>query len=81
MADRYRRLYRIRRGKIILGLMQGLGEYFGIDPIILRILAVGLMLVTQAGLAVPILYFICALFIPYKPEPSDEQDSPDDESR
>lgn len=48
--------------------MQGLGEYFKIDPMILRIAVVGLTLIVQAGLAMPILYFIFALCVPYAPE-------------
>ena len=65
-AESYRRLYRVRKGKIVCGLMQGLGRYFGVDPVILRIAVVGLMLIVQAGLAVPILYFIFALCVPYE---------------
>lgn len=33
-----KRLYRSERGKILLGVCGGLGEYFGVDPIIFRIL-------------------------------------------
>ncbi len=68
MESGYRRFHRVRKGKILLGLMQGLGEYFKIDPVILRIAVVLLTVLTQAGLAVPILYFIVALCVPYAPE-------------
>ena len=33
-----KRLYRSERDKILLGVCGGLGEYFGVDPIIFRIL-------------------------------------------
>jgi phage shock protein C len=72
MTTTYRRLYRVKKGKILCGLMQGLGRYFGVDPVILRIAVVGLMLIVQAGLAVPILYFIFALCVPYAPEGESE---------
>lgn len=68
MESGYRRFYRVRKGKILLGLMQGLGEYFKIDPIILRIALILLMFLTSAGLAVPILYFIVGFCIPFAPE-------------
>lgn len=68
MESGYRRFYRVRKGKILLGLMQGLGEYFKIDPIILRVALILIMFLAGAGLAVPILYFIVGLCIPYAPE-------------
>ena len=64
----YRRFYRVRRGKVLLGLMSGLGEYFKIDPYLLRIALVAIIFLTSAGLAVPILYFVSSLFVPYKTE-------------
>lgn len=51
-----------------MGLMAGLGEYFKIDPIILRIALVALMFLHQSGLIVPVLYFIVGLIIPFNPE-------------
>ncbi|MCK4720622.1 PspC domain-containing protein [bacterium] len=68
MEKPYKRLYRSKKEKILLGLMAGLGEYFRIDPIILRIAVVALMFLTQAGLAVPVIYLIFALLVPYNPE-------------
>jgi len=54
----YKRLYRSRKNKIIAGVCGGIGEYFHIDPVIVRILAI----------AVPgfgwVAYVICALIIP-----------------
>ncbi len=68
MEKPYKRLYRSKKEKILLGLMAGLGEYFRIDPIILRIAIVALLFLTQAGLAVPVIYLIFALLVPYNPE-------------
>ena len=51
-----------------MGLMAGFGEYFGIDPIILRIALVAMLFLLSAGLILPILYFLIGLIIPYNPE-------------
>ncbi|MCX6646036.1 MAG: PspC domain-containing protein [bacterium] len=68
MDKPYKRLYRSKKGKVLMGLMAGLGEYFKIDPIILRIALVALMFLHQSGLIVPVLYFIVGLIIPFNPE-------------
>lgn len=53
----YKKLYRSRRNRVITGLCGGIAEYFGIDPIIVRIL----MVISGVGL---IAYFIISLFVP-----------------
>ena len=53
-----KRLYRSRTNKIIAGVCGGIGEYFNIDPIIVRILAV---VIPGFGWFA---YLICALIIP-----------------
>jgi phage shock protein C len=68
MDKPYKRLYRSKKGKVLMGLMAGLGEYFKIDPIILRIALVALMFLHQSGLIVPVLYFVVSLIIPFNPE-------------
>ena len=65
MEKPYRKLYRVRKGKVLLGLMSGLGAYFGIDPLILRLAAIALLFLSSAGLAVVVLYFVFALCVPY----------------
>ena len=44
-----RRLYRSRDERIVGGVCGGLGEYFGIDPLIVRIIAVALVFAGGAG--------------------------------
>ena len=56
-----KRVYKVRNG-VICGVCGGLGEYFGIDPVILRILWV-LFGVTGFGI---LAYFICAAVMPYQ---------------
>ena len=53
-----KRLYRSRSNKVIAGVCGGIGEYFQIDPVIVRILAI---VIPGFGL---VAYLICALMIP-----------------
>ena len=56
MTDK--RLYRSRSNRILAGVCGGIGEYFGIDPIIVRILAIVL-----PGFSW-VVYLVCAIIIP-----------------
>ena len=55
-----RRLYRSRNNRMLAGVCGGLAEYAGVDPTIMRVLYVGLALVTggAALLAYPVLWVI-----------------------
>ncbi len=63
-----RRLYRSRTENKLLGVCAGLGQYFEIDPVIMRLLWIFVSFVT--GL-VPgtIAYFVAGLIIPKEPAP------------
>ncbi len=63
----YKRLYRGRKGSILTGLCQGLGEYFEVDPVIIRLIAL-LALFSTMGFAVIVLYFVFTLIVPRKPD-------------
>jgi len=58
-----RRLYRSQHNRVFLGVCGGIGEYFHVDPVIIRIVAVIIALATWI---IPSLvaYFIMALVIP-----------------
>src|SRR5690349_23290235 len=56
-----RRLYRSRDERVIGGVCGGLAEYFGIDPLIVRIIAVGLVFAGGAGF---LAYFAAWLLVP-----------------
>ena len=56
-------LYRINEGKIIAGVCGGFGEYFEIDPNLIR---VGLALISCFGGAGIVAYIIAALILPVK---------------
>jgi phage shock protein C len=60
-----RRLYRSRREKVIAGVCGGVAEYFGIDPVIPRLIWV--LFVLGAGLGI-LAYIICWIVIPQAPE-------------
>ena len=61
-----RKLYRSRSNKILCSVLGGLGDYFNVDPTVLRVAYV-LLSVFVLGSPI-ILYIICALIIPQEPE-------------
>jgi len=61
-----RRLERVRKGKVLMGLCAGLGEYFNIDPIVFRLGAILGFFTLQSGLALILFYFIASLVVPYR---------------
>ncbi|MBN2043164.1 MAG: PspC domain-containing protein [Candidatus Aenigmarchaeota archaeon] len=59
-----KRLYRSGKDRILGGVCGGMGEYFGIDPVIIRLLFVALTLVWGVGI---VMYIICWIVIPRNP--------------
>lgn len=66
-----KKLYRSSTERMIAGVAGGLGEYFNLDPTLIRILFVVLAIFGGPGL---ILYIIMALIVPL--EPSGEMPTP-----
>jgi phage shock protein C len=60
----YKRLWRSRRDRRIAGVCGGLGEYFQIDPIWIRILFVIFFL---AGGTALLVYLVMWLLVPVEP--------------
>ena len=58
-----KRLYRSDENKVICGVCGGLGEYFNIDPTIVRLLWAALTLFWGVGL---LLYIVAAVILPRK---------------
>lgn len=56
-----RKLYRSSQNKVIAGVCGGIGEYFSVDPVMIRLIAVVFTLMGGSGL---IAYIIAALIIP-----------------
>jgi len=59
-----KRLYRNQHNKILAGVCSGLGDYFNIDPVIIRLLWVVLTIFGGAGI---LIYIIAWIIIPEKP--------------
>lgn len=64
MEEAPRKLYRSRRDRIVAGVCGGIGEYFNIDPVIIRLLFLLLILQVGSGL---LIYIILAIIIPAAP--------------
>jgi len=60
MGD-YKKLFRSNRNKMIGGVCGGLGEYFSVDPAIIRLLCIFSVLLGGAGI---LLYLAAWLLIP-----------------
>ncbi|HSX30734.1 MAG TPA: PspC domain-containing protein [Candidatus Saccharimonadales bacterium] len=63
-----KRLYRSTEDKMIAGVCGGLAEYFGIDAVIVRVIAVVLLLAGSAGFWV---YIILWIVVPKRPDLSE----------
>lgn len=73
-----RKLYKSRNDKVIDGVCGGLGEYFEIDPIIIRILWVIMVFFGGTGI---LAYIICMIVIPERPKEINSDDAFNDEKR
>ncbi len=59
-----KKLYRSNRNRMLLGVCGGIGEYFGIDPTLIRLIW-AVVACSGTGL---LFYFIAAIIIPQSPE-------------
>ncbi len=62
-----KRLYRSREGRLVAGVCAGLGDYFGIDATIVRLIFVALTVFAGMGV---LLYVVAWLIIPEQGEPA-----------
>ncbi|MBI4351963.1 MAG: PspC domain-containing protein [Elusimicrobia bacterium] len=60
-------LYRSDTNKVLAGVLGGLGEYFGVDPVVLRLAFVFLLLAT-AVVPGAIAYIAAVFIVPCKPK-------------
>ncbi len=60
-----KRLYRSRSERMIAGVCGGLGQYFGIDPTLVRLAFVVIALAVGSGL---LAYLILWIIVPLEPE-------------
>jgi phage shock protein C len=61
-----KRLYRSEENKVFAGIIGGVGEYFEVDPVILRLLWVLVVLFT-GGFPGIIVYIVAIFIVPKKP--------------
>lgn len=61
----YRKVYRSKKNCLICGVCGGIGEYAGVDPVIIRLIFILLCLGFGSGL---LLYLIAVLIIPKRME-------------
>jgi len=66
MSMEYQRFFRSRDDRMIAGICGGLGEYFNIDPTLIRLAFVFLALVGFAGPAI-IAYIVMLIVVPETP--------------
>lgn len=71
MDNQQKRLTRSMTNKVVAGVCGGLGEYFNIDPVILRILFVAMVLWGGSGV---LLYIVMWLVIPEAGKESEPMD-------
>jgi phage shock protein C len=81
MSENVKRLTRSRDDRWLAGICGGIGQYFNLDPTLIRALFVLFGLVVGGGL---ILYIILWIIIPLEPDPtaprSEEISASEDES-
>ena len=56
-----KRLYKSRHNRMLCGVCGGIGEYFGVDPTVVRLIFVLLTIFGMSGL---LFYLICAIIMP-----------------
>ena len=60
-----KRVYRSRNEKVIAGICGGLGEYFGVDPVLIRIVWVVTVICAGTGI---LAYILAWILFPKEPE-------------
>lgn len=60
-----KRLYRSKTDRMIAGICGGMGEYWGVDPTLIRLGMVALVLLSGGGMILA--YIVGAIIIPEKP--------------
>lgn len=65
-----RRIYRSEEDRIFAGVCGGFGDYFNIDPVIIRLVWILFVMVGGSGI---ILYIIAWLIIPKQPMNIDDE--------
>jgi len=67
-----KKLYKSRENKVLAGVLGGLGEYMGVDPVLLRVAYIALSVFSAVFPGI-ICYILMAIVIPNRPETVNEQ--------
>ncbi len=67
MTETVKKLYRSSHDRMIGGVCGGLGQYFAVDPTLIRLLFVAAMLLGGHGL---LIYLVLLILVPVEPDPS-----------
>ncbi len=67
MAEQPKRLYRMRRGRKLVGVLGGIADFFGLDPSLVRI-AYAVITIFTAFVPGIFLYLAMAFIIPLEPK-------------
>ena len=60
-----KRLYKSRKERVLFGVCGGLGKYFGIDPVLVRVVFIVLAVLALASV---VAYLALAILTPTEPE-------------
>jgi phage shock protein C len=66
MSSQYQKLYRSRENRMLGGICGGLGEYFDIDPTLVRVLFVFGAFLGIPG-ALVLIYLVMLILVPQEP--------------
>lgn len=66
MKGKYKKLYRSTTDRIFFGVLGGFGEYFDIDPVILRVFYMGFSVFTALAPGI-LVYILMAFIVPIRP--------------
>lgn len=70
-----KRLYKSRTNKVLAGICGGLGEYFAVDPVLIRLLYLFTTILT--GVAPGIIVYLIAIFVvPMGPTTTEHKKDP-----
>ena len=70
MSDKPKKIYKVEKDRKICGVCGGIAEYFGIDPVIIRVIWGILAFAYGTGI---IAYIVCAFVFPNKSEVEGEE--------
>ncbi len=62
-----KKLYRSRKNRVFAGIIGGLAEYFNKDPVLLRLIALTLLVIT-GFFPFGLIYVLAIFIIPLEPE-------------